>query len=362
MIKIGIIGVGGVAQEMHLPYLTATEGGGVPGIEVVAICDVVKPLVEAVGKRYNIDETYTDYNEMLRQSEIDAVAVLTSQVDHPAACIDSMNAGKHVFVEKPLAQNVEKAEKIVEAQRRNDVVLEVGYMKRYDPGYLLSLEEFNKMKDVRLIRMHNIASHHRERGEVSKKLRSPISDELSKKSEAERIEQTRLQLGEKASPEEMTAYGMLLGVTSHDINALRGIFGDPKRVLATEIRHSGRFVTSLLDYGEAVCVYEFGFTNHKWWDEQIAAYSPEKNVQVIFPSPFLKNAPTVTRITEGSERTRDTVVTDVYEEAFRLEWVSFVDCVEKKLQPITSASDGKRDVEIIAAIVESHQEKKPVDL
>ena len=362
MVRIGVIGVGGVAQEMHLPYLTATEGGGIPGIEVIAICDVVKPLVEAVGKRYNIDETYTDHNEMLRKSEIDAVAVLTSQVDHPQACIDSMNAGKHVFVEKPLAQNVEESERIVEAQGKNDVVLEVGYMKRYDPGYLLSLEEFSKMKDVRLIRMHNIASHHRERAEVTKKLRFPISDELSKKGEAERTKQTKQQLGEEASREEMTAYGMLLGVTSHDINALRGIFGDPKRVLTTEIRHGGRFVTSLLDYGDAVCVYEFGFTNHKWWDEQIAAYSPEKNVQVIFPSPFLKNAPTVTRITEGSERTRDTVVTDIYEEAFRLEWVSFVDCIERKLQPITSASDGKRDVEIIAAIVESHQKKMSIDL
>jgi predicted dehydrogenase len=97
MIKIGIIGVGGVAQEMHLPYLTATEGGGVPGIEVVAICDVVKPLVEAVGKRYSIDWTYTDYSEMLRQSEIDAVAVLTSQVDHPAACIDFNECWKTCF-------------------------------------------------------------------------------------------------------------------------------------------------------------------------------------------------------------------------------------------------------------------------
>jgi predicted dehydrogenase len=273
-----------------------------------------------------------------------------------------MKAGKHVFVEKPLTQNVKWAEKIVEAQKESGVIFEVGYMKRYDPGYNYALNEFKTMTDVRLIRMHNIASHHRERGEVCPKIKVPVPEELSKKAQAEQHKQTLEELGEETTPEEALAYGMLLGVTSHDINALRGIFGDPQAVLHTEIRHKGRFVTSLLDYENAVCVYEFGFTNHKWWDEQIFAYSPEKEVGVIFPSPFLKNAPTMTRIREGSDRTVDTLISDTYEEAFKLEWVNFVNCVENNQQPITTAEDGKRDVEIISAMIKNSRLKRPITI
>ncbi|UCH70730.1 MAG: Gfo/Idh/MocA family oxidoreductase, partial [Candidatus Bathyarchaeota archaeon] len=129
MIRIGVVGCGGIAQVMHLPYLTAAEGGGVPGIEVVAVCDVMKRLVEAIGKRYHIEEVYTDHKDMLKKSEIDAVAVLTRHETHAEICIDAMNDGKHVFVEKPLCETIKDAETLIETQRRNNVVLQVGYMK-----------------------------------------------------------------------------------------------------------------------------------------------------------------------------------------------------------------------------------------
>src|SRR3972149_5668480 len=106
MIKIGVVGCGGIAQVMHLPYLTGTEGGGVPGIEVVAVCDVVKELAEAVAERYHIKEAYTDHNDMLKKSDIDAVAVLTRHETHAEISIDAMNQGKHVFVEKPMCETI----------------------------------------------------------------------------------------------------------------------------------------------------------------------------------------------------------------------------------------------------------------
>ena len=228
---------------------------------------------------------------MLKDSDIDAVGVLTGVTFKPKVCIDTLHAGKHVFVEKPLALTISDAEDVLEAQRKSNRILEVGYMKRYDPGYNIAIEEFNKMEDIRLIRMHNIGSHHRERGEVCPKLFFPLREEVRKKSREESQRLIKKQLGPDTTSVEATAYGrLLIPMCSHDINAVRGIFGNPRRVLSTEIRAGGLILTSLLDYGDYVCVWECGRSNHKWWDEEIFAYSPEKNVGVIFPSPFLKNA------------------------------------------------------------------------
>jgi predicted dehydrogenase len=346
MVKIGVIGCGIIAQIMHLPYLTGTEGGGVPGAEVVAVCDVAEEVAKEMARRYHIEEVYVDYKDMLRTSDIDAVFILTPQEVHAKTCIAAINEGKHVFVEKPLCVSVKDAERIIEAQRRSNVFVQVGYMKRYDPAYLLAIQGFKEMKDIKLIRVHNICSHHNERFEVCKIFRGSRKA-VSKKALPEKTSPLRSitlpfplpiirkecdpqifeQFGE-VTPEEYAAYWYLTAVTCHDINALRGIFGDPKRVLRTEIRSEGAFIVSLLDYGHAICIYEFGRTNHKWWDEEIAAYSPEKSVSVIFPSPFLKNAPTSVRMIEGSEITVETTTKDAYEEAFKRELDSFIECIE----------------------------------
>jgi predicted dehydrogenase len=379
MVKIGIIGCGIIAQIMHLPYLTGTEGGGVPGAEVVAVCDSSKEVAEEMARRYHIKEVYSDYKEMLAKSDIDAVFVLTPHELHAKQSIDAMNAGKHVFVEKPLCVSVKDSERIIEAQKRNNVILQVGYMKRYDPAYLIAINEFKKMRDIKFIRVHNICSHHRERFEVCRIFRGAQKTILKKEPEKtsplksvilpstlpimreEHDHQIFEQFGQ-VTPEEYVAYWYLIAVTSHDINALRGIFGDPKRVLRTEIWSNGSFVVSLLDYGYAKCVFEFGRTNHKWWDEEITAYSDEKNVSVIFPSPFLKNAPTIVRVIEGSEITVETTIKDAYEEAFRRELDHFVKCIEKNEKPLTDAEDAKRDLIILSSIIENYRNKEPIEL
>lgn len=372
MIRIGVVGCGGIAQIMHLPYLTATEGGGIPGIEVVAVCDVIGELAEAIGRRYNIREVYTNYRNMLKKSAIDAVAVLTRHETHAEICIESMNEKKHVFVEKPLCETIKDAEKIIEAQRRNNVVLQVGYMKRFDPGYLIALEEFKKMKNIAHIRAHKYfptlgTGKALQRAEIlrqglgPKGLEFPVPEEIAERLQAKRDRMIFEQFGDETTLEETTAYFGLLSTSGHVLNALLGIFGDPKRVLRTEIHAAGSFVTSLLDYRDSICIFEFGRTLHRWWDEGIIAYSPTKSVELSFSNSHLKNRPAIVRIISGSERTVDTKIVGTYDEPFRNEWDSFVKCIEVGKKPVVSAENGKKVIEICVAMIENYRSKRPIE-
>ncbi len=371
MIKIGVVGCGGIAQVMHLPYLTGTEGGGVPGIEVVAVCDVIKELAEAVGARYHIREAYTDYSDMLNKSDVDAIAILTRHETHAEIAIEAMNHGKHVFVEKPMCETIKDAEKMMQAQKRNNVILQVGYMKRFDSGYLIALEEIKKMKDIAHIRAHKYfpmlgTGSALQRAEILRQGLGPIGlgfqvpGEMNARLQAKRDRMIREQFGDEVTQEETTAYFGLLSTAGHLVNALQEMFGDPKRVLRTEIRRAGTFVLSLLDYGDALCIFEFGRTQQRWWDEGIIAYGLTETVEVIFSNSHLKNRPAMVRVIEGSEKTVDTTIVGTYDEAFRNEWDNFVNCVETGAKPVASGEDGKRVIEICVAMIENSRSKQPI--
>jgi len=154
LIKLGIIGLGGIAQVMHLPYLTGVEGGGIPGIEVQAISDINGALAKAVGKRYHIQRVFSDYKNMLKSCDLDAIAVLTGGATHAPICIDALNSGMHVFVEKPMCFSSKDAERMIDAAKGNDVILQIGYMKNCDPGHTIACEQFSRMTDIFHIDIH----------------------------------------------------------------------------------------------------------------------------------------------------------------------------------------------------------------
>ena len=104
--KVGLIGVGGIASWAHLPALTHMDN-----IEIVAFADI--------NEETNIKNTFTDYRKMLEMDEIDAVHVLTPNISHMQPTIDSLDAGKHVICEKPIARTVAEAEQMKAAAERN---------------------------------------------------------------------------------------------------------------------------------------------------------------------------------------------------------------------------------------------------
>jgi predicted dehydrogenase len=121
-IRIGCIGLGGMGTA-HLRHLV--ERSEAENVQVVALCDVYrKRLNRAIG--ISKAEGYRDYRKLLERKDVDAVIVSTPDHWHAKISIDALEAGKHVYVEKPMTHTVEQAIELRNAVRRSGKVLQVG--------------------------------------------------------------------------------------------------------------------------------------------------------------------------------------------------------------------------------------------
>ena len=124
--KIAFVGVGSIF-DMHIQSAEAN-----PNVEVYAFCDIDEAKLRAKGERHGIRRLYTSEEEMLRDlPELDGVMVCTWNQAHAPCTIAALNAGKHVFCEKPMALNAAEAEEMEEAARRNGKQLMIGFVRRF---------------------------------------------------------------------------------------------------------------------------------------------------------------------------------------------------------------------------------------
>ena len=128
-LRVGILGAGQIAQAAHFEACNKARNA-----ELYAICDVAEDLLARMDATFQPRCTFTDYDAMLADPELEAVIVATSDAFHFAAARAALEAGKHVLCEKPLATSVEEAEMLKEVAIRAGRLLHVGHMKRYDGG------------------------------------------------------------------------------------------------------------------------------------------------------------------------------------------------------------------------------------
>lgn len=128
-IRVGIIGLGGIAQKSHIPALIKHKD-----VEIVAVCDSNEGTLNKVGNDLGDVRKFTDYQDLLRMEELDVVDICTPNFLHRDTTVNALNAGKHVLVEKPIARNAAEGEDMVEAARNSGKKLMVAYCWRWHPG------------------------------------------------------------------------------------------------------------------------------------------------------------------------------------------------------------------------------------
>lgn len=128
-LKIAIIGAGTWGENHARIYNEH------PFAEVVAICDLNLEKAQKTAARTNIPNVYNDYNEMLKNCDIDAVAIVTPDFAHGDAAVAAANAKKHMLIEKPLATNREDVFRILEAIEKNNVRAMVDFHNRWNPPF-----------------------------------------------------------------------------------------------------------------------------------------------------------------------------------------------------------------------------------
>lgn len=154
-LRTAIIGCGGIANGKHMPALKAT---GVA--EIVAFCDIIEERAIDAKNKFGTPESkvYTDYNELLKDESIDVVHVCTPNSSHAPISIAALDAGKHVLCEKPMAKTAEEAEAMLEAARRNNRQLSIGYQNRYraDSQYMKRVAEAGELGETYFAKAHAI--------------------------------------------------------------------------------------------------------------------------------------------------------------------------------------------------------------
>jgi predicted dehydrogenase len=149
MLRWGVLGAARIARSRVIPSIQQSERN-----RVVAITSRTRQHAEDAARAVNIEHVFDDYQALLQSDEIDAVYVPLPNSEHHRWVIAAANAGKHVLCEKPLALNAAQAEEMVEAARRNNVLLAEAFMYRHHPliRTLLDLLRDNAIGELRLVR------------------------------------------------------------------------------------------------------------------------------------------------------------------------------------------------------------------
>jgi UDP-N-acetylglucosamine 3-dehydrogenase len=134
-IKVGVIGVGSWGVNHVEAYL------GLPHAEVVAVADSSPERAEEVARTYNIPHWSDNYEELCALKEVEAVSIVTPELEHVKPVESAAKAGKHILLEKPVARAVSDIERMITAARRADVILMPGHLLRFDVRYALIKEK-----------------------------------------------------------------------------------------------------------------------------------------------------------------------------------------------------------------------------
>ncbi|MDH5361118.1 MAG: Gfo/Idh/MocA family oxidoreductase [Gammaproteobacteria bacterium] len=128
--KICVAGASGAFGLKHLDALAVIEG-----VEVVSVVGSPNADMEEFAKQRNIPHWTNELTESLARPEVEAVILATPTQLHAAQAIQCLQAGKHVMVEIPMADNLADAERLVEAQRQTGLVAMAGHTRRFNPSH-----------------------------------------------------------------------------------------------------------------------------------------------------------------------------------------------------------------------------------
>jgi predicted dehydrogenase len=127
-LNLGLIGLGYIGKT-HLRH-----GANLTGAKIVAVSDVSKKAL-AKARRAGIKSTFLDYQQLLKKPDIDAVIISLPTYLHKSCALNAAEAGKDIFLEKPLAKNPVEGKEIIHAVKKNGKKLMVGYHFRFVPSF-----------------------------------------------------------------------------------------------------------------------------------------------------------------------------------------------------------------------------------
>jgi predicted dehydrogenase len=237
ILQVGIVGCGEVTQLMHLPSLLQLNDK----FQVTALCDVSPKVLEGVGSIWNVAKRFRDYHELVEQADVGVVLIANPNPYHAEVALAAIAAGKHVLIEKPMCISLKEADAIIAAaSQQPQVTVQVGYMRRYAPAFVEACRLVPGVGAIRLARVHDVLGWNSLF--IKDTSRSVRGDDMPADviAQGQRMQDERIAeaIGE-VPPELCSAYSLMLGLSSHDLSAMRELLGMPRKVLCATQRQGG---------------------------------------------------------------------------------------------------------------------------
>jgi predicted dehydrogenase len=348
-LRVGVIGLGEVAQVIHLPVLQSLPDK----FDVRAVCDISSTLVEIIGDQYGVPGRYLDASEMLAAGGLDCVLVLNSDEYHSDAVVAALDRDLHVLVEKPMCLSMREAGQIIDARDRSGATVMVGYMRRFAPAFLEAKEQLRSLGDIRYARVRDIIGRNQIIVDQTSLVHRPTDI-------AARLMQDRLERGTRLVREAIGdvpahlagAYRLLCGLGSHDLSAMRELLGKPEGVAAAQVWRGGGYLAALLNYDGYIVTYETGVDEQVRFDAHIEVYGERSSFRIQYDTPYVRHFPTrLFREDSEGNALRRTELTPNLTDPYTHELEYFHAAVTQGFTPKTSPEDFVEDLDLFAEII-----------
>ena len=286
--------------------------------ELVAVCDVNRVRAKAVADQFRV-KAYTNSTQMLKNQDVDAVSICTWSTKLGKETLKALKSGKHVLVEKPMANDAKQAETLLETAEKNDLHLTVGFLMRFIPGL----------------------QHIRESVE-NKKIGELVC------ATAKRVSKW---------PERIGDVGVVKDTAIHDIDVTRYVFNeDPIGVYAKtgSMRHR-----KFEDYAQIMLTFKDGksvFIESNW----ITPY--KTRIITVTGSKAIMRLDYITQKLWIEDAKANLQLRRSWKEPLKLELQHFADCILEKKKPIITGVDGLKALKIAEAALRSSAKNRAIKL
>ena len=345
-LRTAVVGGGLIAQAVHLPNLARLAGE----FELVAIADVSRAVADGLAARYAPARAYTDWRTMLDAERLDAVVVCSPHATHTEVALAALGRGVHLLVEKPLCIVPDDAVAICRRRDETGLVVQVGYMKRYDPAYEALLDALPA--DGEALRFIDVVTYDPWMSREpfvpwSRMIRGDdVPEPVLAAARAVEAEQVGRAVGAD-DPAAVRAYSYtFLACLIHDVNLVHGALdrlgvGDVEPLSAAHWAggDAASFTARLAGGAAWHCAWLLlrGLEDFR---ERVALYFDDAIHELEMPAPYWPDAPRVHRVTgaAAAEHTGDAYVAELRH---------FHACVVEGLACRTPPEQAARDVALL---------------
>lgn len=354
-IRIGVIGGGTIAQVEHVPNLLFLKDK----FDLVGVCDPSASTRRFMQESHGI-KGFAQPSELI-ESGLDAIVIASPDALHKEHVLAAFAKGLHVFCEKPLCYGTQDIAELIKARDAAKRVLQVGYMKRFDPAYEAALNllpvSADKLRQV-VVEVVDadawpfVMQHKTHRA-------SDVAADLINSSRAKQREQALRAVG--TALDDVSLRGFCSAYSSsivHDVNAVHGLL-DHMNVPKGEVVGASLFAggtggqgtVSLLGGQALWTMSHLSVEKLPHYSERIALHFDDFGLELEFPSPYLNHQPTRLTVRRGNgEKLSAETMNAGYKEAFVEEMVGFHAAITEGTPVRNTAEQAARDMELLCEL------------